>query len=56
MSQLTGDKSRHNRMRKEKLRKRVLLRELRAAAQAAADPPKKAKKAKKTKKTKKTAE
>jgi hypothetical protein len=49
MSQLTGDKSRHNRQRKEKLRKRVVLRALRAEALApAADPQKQAKKTKKT--------
>ncbi len=42
MSQLTGDKSRHNRQRKEKLRKRVLLRALRAEARAPSkDQPKK---------------
>ena len=47
MSQLNGDKSRHNRQRKEKLRKRVLIRGLRAEALGpAADPPKQAKKTK----------
>ena len=50
MSQLTGDKSRHNRQRKEKFRKRVLSRALRAEAlAAAADPPITEKKAKTTK-------
>ncbi len=49
MSQLNGDKSRHNRQRKEKLRKRVLLRELRA--EALAPPPEPPKKKKKTIKT-----
>ncbi len=45
MSQLNGDKSRHNRQRKEKLRKRVLLRDLRGDPRAQAkDPPKKTKK------------
>jgi hypothetical protein len=48
MSQLNGDKSRHNRQRKEKLRKRVVLRALRAEALASApEPPKKKKKTKK---------
>jgi hypothetical protein len=51
MSQLTGDKSRHNRQRKEKFRKRVLNQALRAEAlAAAADPSRTEKKAKTAKK------